>query len=108
MRLAVAWRRFWFTPGQAEDLAICRILFAAGMFLVGLSQPIHEWGDVPAFYHRPALFLRLLGVPVMHSAVLQGMEVVDKIASVKTTTTREGMENVPVTPVLIIGITEKK
>jgi peptidyl-prolyl cis-trans isomerase A (cyclophilin A) len=40
--------------------------------------------------------------------VLQGMEVVDKIASVKTTTTREGMENVPVTPVLIVSITEKK
>ena len=40
--------------------------------------------------------------------VTKGMEVVDKIASVKTTTTREGMENVPVTPVLIIGITEKK
>jgi peptidyl-prolyl cis-trans isomerase A (cyclophilin A) len=40
--------------------------------------------------------------------VLQGMEVVDKIASVKTTTTREGMENVPVTPVLIVSITEKQ
>ena len=40
--------------------------------------------------------------------VLQGMEVVDKIAAVKTTTTREGMENVPVTPVLIVSITEKK
>ena len=40
--------------------------------------------------------------------VLQGMEVVDKIAAVKTATTREGMENVPVTPVLIVGITEKK
>ena len=40
--------------------------------------------------------------------VLQGMEVVDKIAAVKTTTSREGMENVPVTPVLIISVTEKK
>ena len=40
--------------------------------------------------------------------VLQGMDVVDKIAAVKTTTTREGMENVPVTPVLITSVTEKK
>jgi cyclophilin family peptidyl-prolyl cis-trans isomerase len=40
--------------------------------------------------------------------VLQGMEVVDKIAAVKTTTTREGMENVPFTPVPIVSITEKK
>jgi peptidyl-prolyl cis-trans isomerase A (cyclophilin A) len=40
--------------------------------------------------------------------VLEGMDVVDQIAAVKTTTTREGMENVPVTPVLIKGVTEKK
>jgi cyclophilin family peptidyl-prolyl cis-trans isomerase len=39
--------------------------------------------------------------------VLQGMEVVDKIAA-GTTTTRNGMEDVPVSPVLIVGITEKK
>ena len=40
--------------------------------------------------------------------VLEGMDVVDRIAAVRTTTNREGMENVPVTPVLIKGITEKK
>lgn len=40
--------------------------------------------------------------------VLEGMAVVDGIAGVRTTTTREGMENVPVTPVLIKGVTEKK
>ena len=40
--------------------------------------------------------------------VLDGMDVVDRIAAVKTATTREGMENVPVTPVLIKGVTEKK
>jgi hypothetical protein len=76
VRFAAAWHRFWFTPGRAEDLAICRVLFAAGMFLVGLSRPIHEWGEVPAFYHRPADFLRLLGVPILNSGVLQGIEFV--------------------------------
>jgi cyclophilin family peptidyl-prolyl cis-trans isomerase len=40
--------------------------------------------------------------------VLEGMAVVDSISAVRTTTTREGMENVPVTPVLIKGVTEKK
>ena len=40
--------------------------------------------------------------------VLEGMDVVDRIAAVKTTTTREGMENVPVTPVLIKSVTEKQ
>lgn len=76
MTPAAAWHRFWFTPRRAEDLAICRILFAGGMFLVGLSRPIHEWGDVPAFYHRPAVFLRLLGIPVVGTGVLQAMELV--------------------------------
>ena len=40
--------------------------------------------------------------------VLEGMDVVDKIAAVKTATTREGMDDVPVTPVLIKGISERK
>ena len=40
--------------------------------------------------------------------VLEGMDVVDKIAAVRTGTNREGMEDVPVTPVLIKGVTEKK
>jgi len=39
--------------------------------------------------------------------VLQGMDVVDRIAVVRTAA-RDGMETVPVTPVLITGVTEKK
>ena len=76
MRFAAVWHRFWFPPRPAEDLAICRILFAAGMFLVGLSRPIHEWGEVPAFYHRPGVFLRRLDIPILDTGVLQGMEFV--------------------------------
>jgi len=76
VKVAAAWHRFWFPPRRAEDLAICRILFAAGMFVVGVSRPIHEWGEVPAFYHRPAFFLRRLGVPILDTGLLQGMEFV--------------------------------
>lgn len=39
--------------------------------------------------------------------VLDGMDVVDKIATVPTTT-RDGMESVPVTPVIIKSVTERK
>ena len=39
--------------------------------------------------------------------VLEGMDVVDKIAGVPTTT-REGMESVPVTPVLIKSVTVRR
>jgi peptidyl-prolyl cis-trans isomerase A (cyclophilin A) len=39
--------------------------------------------------------------------VLEGMDVVDRIAAVKTAS-RDGMDTVPVTPVLITGVTEKK
>jgi cyclophilin family peptidyl-prolyl cis-trans isomerase len=39
--------------------------------------------------------------------VLEGMDVVDKIASVQTTT-RDGMESVPVTPVLIKSVTLRR
>jgi hypothetical protein len=61
-------------PRRAEDLAICRILFAAGMLLVGLSRPIHEWGDVPVFYLRQASLLRRFGVPILDTGVLQAIE----------------------------------
>ncbi|HET7695188.1 MAG TPA: peptidylprolyl isomerase [Vicinamibacterales bacterium] len=39
--------------------------------------------------------------------VLSGMDVVDRIAGVPTTS-RDGMENVPVTPVLIKSVTERR
>jgi cyclophilin family peptidyl-prolyl cis-trans isomerase len=39
--------------------------------------------------------------------VLEGMDVVDRIAAVRTSS-RDGMDTVPVTPVLITGVTEKK
>lgn len=39
--------------------------------------------------------------------VLEGMAVVDRIAAVRTTS-RDGMETVPVTPVLITRVTEKR
>ena len=39
--------------------------------------------------------------------VLSGMDVVDKIAAVPTTS-REGMDNVPITPVLIKSVAERK
>jgi peptidyl-prolyl cis-trans isomerase A (cyclophilin A) len=39
--------------------------------------------------------------------VLDGMDIVDKIATVPTTT-RDGMESVPVTPVVIKSVTERK
>ena len=39
--------------------------------------------------------------------VISGMDVVDRIAAVPTTT-RDGMESVPVTPVLITSVTERK
>src|SRR5262249_47618291 len=40
--------------------------------------------------------------------VIDGWSTIDKIASAKTTTTRDGMENVPLTPILITSVTEKK
>jgi len=39
--------------------------------------------------------------------VLEGMDVVDRIGAVKTSS-RDGMDTVPVVPVLIVGVTEKK
>lgn len=76
MSFAAAWHRFWFTPRRAEDLAICRILFASGLFLFAVTLPIHEWSEVPAFYHRQSVFMRRLGIPILDTGVLRGIEFV--------------------------------
>ena len=61
--------------------------------------------DNPGLDHRgfsPADF----GYAVF-GRVVEGMDVVDRIAAVRTTS-KDGMDNVPVTPVVIKGVTEKK
>jgi cyclophilin family peptidyl-prolyl cis-trans isomerase len=40
--------------------------------------------------------------------VIDGWVAIDKIASARTTTTKDGMDNVPETPILIKSVTEKK
>ena len=43
----------------------------------------------------------------MFGRVLEGMDVVERIGAVRVAP-RDGMDTVPVTPVLIKGVTEKK
>jgi hypothetical protein len=75
-RIVAAWNRFWFAPGRVEDLAICRILFATGLLIFSLTRPLHEWGDVPVAWLRPASYFRLLGIPIAGSGTLQIFEIV--------------------------------
>ena len=37
-----AWDRFWFAPQQPTDLAVCRILFFAVLFIQWVRQSMRE------------------------------------------------------------------
>jgi hypothetical protein len=75
VKISDAWNRFWFTPAWAEDLAVSRNLFAGGLFLLSVSRPIYEWGDLPTAYLRPASFFQTFGVPIGSSDALYVIQI---------------------------------
>ena len=59
MRRPAVWDRFWFSPGRAEDLAICRIIFCLGLWLLYARHETPLWTEVGPEFARP---IKVLGV----------------------------------------------
>jgi len=76
MTLAARWDRFWFAPAPAADLAITRIVFAAGVFLYYLPGGLHRYGEVPRGFFEPSALFYYLGLPVLDGANLAAIEAV--------------------------------
>ena len=54
------WIRFWFEPTRPTDLAISRLVFFAGLFIVYSREDFSAWGAVsPAFWMPLPLFSAL-------------------------------------------------
>jgi len=76
MTLAARWNRFWFAPAPADDLAITRIVFAAGAFLYYLPAGLHRYGDVPRGFFQPSALFQYLGLGVPNGAGLVPIEAI--------------------------------
>jgi hypothetical protein len=68
--IVARWNRFWFRPGRAEDLAIGRIVFGAGLFVLAVQRPLYQWGGVPRAYRLPADWFGFFGVPIASEPLL--------------------------------------
>ena len=76
MTIAARWNRFWFAPAPAEDLAITRFVFAAGVFLYYLPAGMHRYGEVPRGFFQPSALFDYLGLPVLDGASLAAIEAI--------------------------------
>jgi len=76
VKLGARWNRFWFAPAPAEDLAVTRFVFAAGVFLYYLPAGLHRYGDVPRGFFQPSGLFQYLGLPILDGASLAPIEAI--------------------------------
>jgi hypothetical protein len=75
-RLAARWQLFWFRRASPVGLAICRILFFAGILISRLPARAHDWGRVPERFYKPIGLFDLLNLPVLPTNALKAAEIV--------------------------------
>jgi hypothetical protein len=73
------WRRFWFEPESATNLAVCRILFCACVLVIFVGRDFSEWGDVSGVFWRPIPLFRALHLRQPSSELLQVVQVIWKV-----------------------------
>jgi hypothetical protein len=74
------WRRFWFEPQSPTNLAVCRILFYAAVFLIFVGRDFSEWGGVSRVFWRPIPLFRALHLGQPSSELLQMIQLFWKVS----------------------------
>lgn len=74
------WDRFWFSPGPATTLGVCRALFFAGLFLWQLPHDFAPWGAYSSVFWMPTWLFRALSLPAFAPATLAALQLVWKTA----------------------------
>lgn len=75
-RIAVAIDRFLFTPTRPEPLAICRVLFFTGMFLIFFREDFSSWAGIADELYRPIYLFRRFRIEVASAQTLEVMQIV--------------------------------
>ncbi len=76
--LAERWDRFWFTPGSATTLGVCRLLFYGGLFVWQLPHDFSPWGSYSSVFWMPMWLFDTLGLPAFSPATLAVLQLVWK------------------------------
>src|SRR5438876_9679574 len=77
-----AWNRFWFAPGSASALGICRLVFFTALSLWMLPRNIVSSGEHSSVLWMPIWFLEKLSLPGLTTNALDSIQWVWKVALV--------------------------
>jgi predicted DCC family thiol-disulfide oxidoreductase YuxK len=77
-----AWNRFWFEPGSAATLGVCRMLFFGGLALWLIPHDFAAWGSYSPVFWMPIWLFDTLGVPQLSSPTIAAIQAVWKTALV--------------------------
>jgi hypothetical protein len=78
--IAWRWNRFWFTPGPASTLGICRLLFFGMLFVWQLPHDFAPWGAYASVFWMPIWLFETFGLRALDPSTLVWLQIVWKIS----------------------------
>src|SRR6185295_14566854 len=79
-RLIARWNAFWFAPGPATTLGVCRLLFFGTLLLWQWPHDYSPWGAYSTVFWMPIWLFETLGLPAFTPGVISGIQAVWKTA----------------------------
>lgn len=77
-----AWTRFWFAPGPASTLGLCRLLFFTGLCLWQIPHDYAPWGEYPPVLWMPIWLFDRFNIPLLPSFALDLIQNIWKVSLV--------------------------
>ena len=78
--IARRWNHFWFEPGPASTLGICRLFFFGMLFIWQLRHDFAPWGAYASVFWMPIWLFQTLGMPVLTPSALGWIQLVWKVS----------------------------
>jgi len=75
-----AWNRFWFEPGPAAALGICRVLFFGTLLLWQLRHDFSPWGAYSSVFWMPIWLFDTFSVPAFPASTIAAIQAIWKVA----------------------------
>ena len=79
-RAVNAWNHFWFEPGPAEALGICRVLFFGTLLLWMWTHDFAPWGAYSSVFWMPIWLFDTFRLPSLPAPTIDAMQAVWKAA----------------------------
>lgn len=74
------WNHFWFEPGPASTLGICRLLFFGMLFVWQLPHDFSPWGGYASVFWMPIWLFQALGMPLLAPSAIGWLQAAWKVS----------------------------